>query len=637
MGEHGISTERDDARLRDFVKALLEDVRALERMLAEDMIESGVRRIGAEQEFFLVDSSFQPANVATEVLGRLGDGRFTTELGRFNFEANLTPLELGGDCLTRMEGELATLTERAREAARAEGARVALCGILPTLAKRHLGLESMTPKERYAQLNRTMIELRGGEFKTLIKGVDELRTTHDNVMLEACNTSFQIHFQVGSGEFARLYNLAQLVTAPVLAAAVNSPVLLQRRLWHETRVALFQQSLDTRSETHAQRGSRQRVTFGSAWVQDSVLEIFREDIARFRALIAIDVDGSPLAALDRGEVPALRALCLHNGTVYRWNRPCYGTTAGRPHLRIENRVLPAGPTITDEFANAAFYFGLMCALDGEYGDVRKVMAFDDAKANFLAAARYGLKARFTWTGGAVVNADELILRTLLPLAERGLIERGLDRADVERYLGILRARVESGRTGAQWALDSLAGMNGNGRADERFRALAAAMVANQENGRCVHEWPAAELEQDTTERDAYHTVGQVMTSDIFSVHPEDIVDLAASLMEWEHIRHVPVEDREGRLVGLVSHRALLRMLARDAQGGGRPIAVREVMRADPVTATPETTTLEAIELMRAHKVGCLPVVQGDKLVGIVTERDFIEVSARLLDRWLRDG
>ena len=279
-----------------------------------------------------------------------------------------------------MERTLNALLGRAQEEAAKLGASVALCGILPTLDRRHLGMEWMTPIPRYRALNDAMSELRGGEFRTLIKGLDELQATHDNVMFEACNTSFQVHFQVGVDEFARLYNLAQVVTAPVLAVAVNSPLFLQHRLWHETRVALFQQSLDVRSAAHTQRGTRQRVSFGDGWVRDSVLEIYREDVGRFRVLLAAELEESPLALLDRGEIPKLKALCLHNGTVYRWNRPCYGVADGVPHLRIENRVLPSGPTPLDEVANAAFYFGLMLSLGDAYEDISQAISSTTPRA-----------------------------------------------------------------------------------------------------------------------------------------------------------------------------------------------------------------------------------------------------------------
>ncbi len=636
MGEHEIHEGVDNENLRAFMRALLEDVRALETMIDREMIETGVRRIGAEQELFLVDRSFAPANRALSILEKLDRSHFTTELGLFNLEANLPPLVLDGDCLARMEALLDQFLNEAREAAATEGVGVVMTGILPTLEKKNLGLDSMTPIPRFYQLNHVMRELRGGEFRTLIKGLDELQTTHDNVMLEACNTSFQVHFQVAPQEFAHLYNLAQVVTAPVLAAAVNSPVLLRHRLWHETRVALFQQSLDTRSEAHTQRGGRMRVSFGDDWVRESVMEIFREDVARFRVLIATELEESPLEEIERGRVPSLKALRLHNGTVYRWNRPCYGVADGVPHIRIENRVLPAGPSVVDEVANAAFYFGLMCALADEYGDVSKAMAFDDAKQNFMAAARYGLNARLDWIGGRSVGADELIGKHLAPLAREGLLAHGLASADIDRYIGVIEERVASGRTGAQWFLDSLEGMGQQGSADERYRALTSVTLENQKTGEPVHRWKLATIQGTDDIRASYRTVGQLMTGDLFTVHPEDLVDLAASVMDWEHLRHVPVEDERGKLVGLITHRQLLRMVGGGQREDGRAVAVREIMRKDPVTVGPETSTLDAIALMREKKVGCLPVVQGERLVGIVTEGDLMEVAAKLLDRWLRE-
>ncbi|MFT7671551.1 MAG: hypothetical protein ACI8X5_004272, partial [Planctomycetota bacterium] len=409
MGEHDIANQPNAEAQRGFVRALLEDVQALERMIDEDLIEKGIRRIGAEQEMFLVDSSMRPLCASEDILGVLDDGAFTTELAQFNLEANLLPQILGGSCLSQMEGELNGYLAQVRDAAEKFDAKALLIGILPTLAREHLGLDHMTPDPRYFELNRSMSELCNGEFNTLIKGLDELKVTHDNVMLEACNTSFQIHFQVGAKEFAPLYNIAQAATAPVLAAAVNSPLLLRHRLWHETRVALFQQSLDSRSKAQKERGGAQRVRFGDRWINDSVLEIFRDDIARFRALIRGREEESPLEKLDRGEMPKLSALCLHNGTVYRWNRPCYGVKDNIAHLRIENRVLPAGPTVVDEVANAAFFYGLMSSLGEEYGAIEKCMAFDDARGNFMAASRYGLKATLAWRNGKEYRADTLIL------------------------------------------------------------------------------------------------------------------------------------------------------------------------------------------------------------------------------------
>ncbi|MCA9707276.1 MAG: CBS domain-containing protein [Myxococcales bacterium] len=634
MGEHDIEEQGNDRSRRVFVKTLLDDVNTLEEMLEREMFETGVRRIGAEQEMFLVDRTMGPAPVAMELLERAHDERLTTELARFNLEANLTPHVFGSDCLRQLERELEEVVGKARVAANECDADVLLVGILPTLRKSDLGLDNMCPIPRYHVLNRAMTKLRGGDFHIVIKGLDELETTHDNVMLESCNTSFQIHFQVAPREFARLYNVAQAVTAPVLAAAVNSPVLLGRRLWAETRVALFQRSVDARSSHHQARGLRPRVSFGDHWVRDSVLDIFREDIALFRVVLGQDEYQSSRAELVAGRVPKLQALRLHNGTVYRWNRACFGTAEGKAHLRIENRVLPAGPSIVDEVANAAFYFGLMSAVTSEYEDIAKVMDFDDAKGNFFSAARHGLEAQFRWVG-ETYTASALILDRLLPLAREGLRRSQIDEEDVARYLDIIEERVRSQNTGSTWALRSLAGMAPQTSLDQRHRRIAKAMLERQYEGTPVHTWEPARVERDDAWREAYRTVGQIMSTHLLTVRPEDLVDLAASMMDWEKIRHVPVEDDEGRLVGLVSHRALLRLVAR-GQGGNEPVAVKDIMRRDPVQVSPQTPTVEAMKLMRDRAVGSLPVVEDGKLVGIVTEHDLIAVSAKLLERFLAE-
>lgn len=637
MGEHNIDLEQDEGRLRAYMKALLNDLRALEQMLEGGLIESGTRRIGAEQEMFLVDRDLRPAPLATEVLERTRDPRLTTEIARFNLEANLTPQGLSGSCFRQMEQELEELVSLTRRAAREMEAEVLLAGILPTLEQSDLTLENMTPNPRYYELNRVIGQMRGGPLSIHIKGLDELQIMHDNVMMESCNTSFQVHLQVGPEEFAPLYNMAQAITAPVLAAAVNSPVLFGHRLWQETRLALFQHSTDLRSRAYQARSHPTRVGFGESWLKDSVLELLREQVTRFRTIMVKEFAEDSLDALERGEIPQLSALRLHNGTVWPWNRACYGISEGRAHLRIENRALPSGPTILDEMANAAFFIGLMSSLPEEYGEISKLMTFDDAKANFFAAARHGLQAQFTWTRGKNYGAGELILEHLLPLARRGLKERGVEAADIERYLGTIEERVRSGQTGSQWMLRSLNLMSGSGTRDIRHRTLTADILAQQQTGEPVHRWPLNTSKCGLSDwRRSYQTVGQFMSTDLFTVRPDDLVDLAASMMQWKHVRHVPVEDDEGRLVGLVSHRNLLRLLACGThRGEGGQVIVRNIMKPDPVRVGPETPTLEAIEVMRRHNVGCLPVVKDEHLIGIVTAYDFLAVSARLFEEQLR--
>jgi CBS domain-containing protein/gamma-glutamyl:cysteine ligase YbdK (ATP-grasp superfamily) len=636
MGEHNVSTEHDSRQAHAFMKALLADVAALEQMIEIGRIESGVRRIGAEQEMFLLDRAMRPAPVALEVLKNADDRRLTTELGKFNLEANLSPRPLAGRGLREMEEELSELITIARRAAQVCNADVLLTGILPTIRQSDLTLDNLAPIPRYHELNRALNQLRGGAFSIHIKGVDELHATHDNLMFESCCCSFQVHLQVGPEEFARLYNLAQAISAPLIAVAANSPLLVGHRLWHETRVALFQHSNDERSSTRQARSHPPRASFGDSWIKESVIEIFREEIARFRVVLTRQIDEDPLALLARGELPELTALRLHNGTVWRWNRPCYGVNDGIAHLRIEHRPMPSGPTIIDEMANAALFYGLMTALPSEYGEIEKLMTFDEVKSNFFAAARYGLKTQLTWVRGGDYPAATLILEHLLPMAREGLKQAGVNSEDSNRYLDIIEQRVERDQTGALWSLRSLAAMDKHGTRESCHRALTEAMLEQQESGAPVSRWALAKLGGSDDWRKSYRTVAQLMSTDLFTVRPDDLVDLAASVMNWRHIRHVPVEDDEGRLVGLISHRDLLRLLTEGLLArNGETVTVKEIMKRDLVTVAPETPTLEALRMMRRCKVGCLPVIENGRLAGIITTHDFLSLSAEIIEERLQ--
>lgn len=637
MGTMDVASAQDNDRQRTFMKALLNDVRALEHMLREGMIETGVRRIGVEQEMFLIDKQFRPAPISMQVLDILKDKDFTTELGAFNLEFNLDTQVFEGSCLHAVEEDLDRHLAKARAAAQSMDHDVMLVGILPTIRKSDLGLENMTPVPRYFEINEALMRLRGGPWEFRITGTDELIVKHDSVMTEACNASFQVHFQVGDGEFARLYNNAQLITAPVLAAAVNSPVLFGKRLWRETRIALFQQSVDTRASQDYMRELSPRVSFGNSWVKSSVLEIYREDIMRFRTLLAVDVDVDPFEEIRQGVAPALKALRLHNGTVYRWNRACYGISDGKPHLRIENRVFPSGPTILDEMANAAFWFGLMGGITHKYDDITKLMDFDEARANFISAARLGLGAQFTWLDNRMIPAQHLILDELLPLAEEGLRLKKIDEKDIKRYLSVIEGRMKANQTGAGWQLRSLGNMKHRGTGSERLTALTAAMHRRQESGKPVHEWDLATLEEGGGWKQNYLRVEQYMSTDLVTVNQDEVVDLVASLMDWYRIRHVLVEDNEHRLVGIVSHRSVLRLVAQGLSSNDtRMMPVSSIMTSNPISVRPETTTWDAITTMRREKVAALPIVREGRLVGLVTERDFMEIAGMLVEEKLKE-
>ncbi len=628
--------QADAAELREFMKRLLRDIRALEKMLEEGLVETGVRRIGAEQELFIVDEAYQAAPKALEILNELDDPTFTTELGLFNIEFNCDAVQFGGDCLSQMEEQLVVNLAKAREAAAKVDSDVVMTGILPTLKLSDLKLDNMTPNPRYFALNDALCRLRGDSYSFHIKGADDFMVQHDNVMLESCNTSFQVHFQCGPEEFARLYNVAQMVTAPLVAIGNNSPLLFGKRLWRETRIALFQQSIDTRG--HNRRDKLARVSFGHRWLDDSVLEIFKDDAARFRVLINTESDDDPFEALADGRAPSLPALRLHNGTIYRWNRACYGISDNKPHLRIEMRALPSGPTVLDEMANAAFWFGLMIAVADEHPDVRTAMEFDDAKSNFLAAARQGLGAPIKWTDGKTTSANELITKRLLPMAREGLLNRGLNSDDVSRYLDVIEARTETQRTGSQWALTSFNAMKTSRRSkSERLSSLVAATISRQRTGAPVHTWSPVEHNEGASWKNNFLHVGQFMTTDLYTVNEDELVDLVVSVMDWQQVRHVPVEDSEDRLVGIVTYLTILRYLNSDGPDADvdRSIPVREIMQDEVITVSPDTLTLDAIQLMREKRVSCLPVVESGRLVGMITEKDFLEISQELMEEQLK--
>ena len=617
------------AALRRFEQRLFRDLRTLESLIREGRIEEGVYRVGVEQEMFLIGEAHRPASKAMEVLEELGDRRFTTELAKFNLEANLDPLPLAGDLLSRMEASLEEVLTKASEAARRVGVDVCLTGILPTLRFSDTTLDHLTPLPRYRVLNEALSRLRGGKpYSIHLTGGDELHATHDNVMLEALNASFQIHLQVGAREFSRLYNLAQLVAAPILACSPNSPLLFGRRLWRETRIGLFQQSIDTRG---AQPNARRRVargSFGQAWVTGGVMEILRENVAHHPVLLDAGGEDEP-----DEDPPRLSALQLHNGTVWRWNRPCYGVTDGEPHLRIESRYLPSGPTIPDEVANAALWLGLMSHFAGEGVDPAESMPFVDAAENFFAASRLGLQAEMTWLDRRHWRIRDLLGEELLPRARKGLARKKVSAADVDHYIGIIEERVESGQSGSTWILRAHRAMQNAVSDAERLSAITGAMRRQQGEGVPVARWEMPRLSDSGGWKHHYLRVEQFMVQDVRTVHPEESVRRAAIIMDWGRIRHVPVEE-EDRLVGLVSYRSIIRLVAESRLEEDELLPVRKVMKPDPITIPPSMLSVDAIRLMNEKGIGALPVVKDGRLVGIVTEHDFTLIARGLLEEKL---
>lgn len=630
MGENKVSALDDAQAKEQFIDHLLKDIKALNKMLDDDMFESGITRIGVEQEMCLVDSEWRPAPINLEFLKKIDDDHFTTELARFNAELNMDPQLFTGSCLSDMEKNIRAQLLRAEKVLEEMDAKLFLTGILPTIKNTDLGSHSMTPIPRYKALNKMMKQYRGGEFEFRIEGTDELITKHNTVMFESANTSFQVHYQVDANDFPCKYNWTQVISAPLLAVATNSPLFFGKRLWRETRIALFQQAIDIRQSKEILRERTPRVNFGTGWVNKSIIEVYQEDIIRYKILLSNKIRNDSLEQLERGETPTLDALNVHNGTIYKWNRPCLGLTSEKPHIRIENRLLPAGPSLVDQVANSAFWLGMMHNIPPEYCEMARVMEFDDAKANLLKVARLGMDVNLRWLDGNKYPAKEIVLRELLPIAREGLEIAKVDQEDIDKYLGIIEERTATGRTGSQWFLDSYNKLRKEGSKDEALVATTAANYKRQRAGDPVHTWDLATLSEAGSWINFYSRIDQIMSTDLFAVNEDDYVDLVLSIMDWKKVRHVPVENSEGELVGLITSGLLVNYLFTNREKTIERVSIRDIMIKKPHYVKPETLTKDALKLMKDEKVGCLPVVRNKKLVGIVTEHDFVDVSHQLL-------
>jgi len=479
-------TREDRARYRQKVRRCL-DVFA--EMLRESRFAVERPLTGLEIELNLVDEQAEPAMRNTAALAAIADPAFQTELGQFNIEINVAPRQLAGSGFADFEADVRASLNAAEQQARTIGAHLVMIGILPTLRREHLTLSAISASPRYALLNEQIFAARGEDLQIRIDGVERLAVTADTVAPEAACTSTQFHLQVSPAEFAAYWNAAQAIAGVQVAVGANSPFLLGKQLWQETRIPLFEQATDTRPEEIKAQGVRPRVWFGERWIT-SVFDLFEENVRYFPALLPICSDEDPEQTLARGDIPELSELRLHNGTVYRWNRPVYDVVRGRPHLRVENRVLPAGPTVVDTIANGAFYFGLVRALAEQDRPLWSQMSFSAAEENFHTAARHGLSAHLYWPGLGYLPVAELVLRRLLPLAYQGLDRFGVAVAERDRLLGIIERRVTAGANGATWQAATLQRLEAGDDLDrfgalrETLRRYIACMHANLP----VHEW-----------------------------------------------------------------------------------------------------------------------------------------------------
>jgi gamma-glutamyl:cysteine ligase YbdK (ATP-grasp superfamily) len=464
---------------------------ALAWMLRERRFEVSPSRVGLEIELDLVGGQMAPSMCNAQVLAAITDPAWGTELGQFNLEVNVPPRQLSGNALAELEQQVRASLNAADQKAQGTGSRMVMIGILPTLGEQHMSESTLSANARYRVLNEQIFAARGEDMRIQIEGAEQLLTYADSITPEAACTSVQLHVQVSPDDFASYWNAAQAIAGVQVALAANSPFLFGRQLWHETRITLFQQATDARSEELKRQGVRPRVWFGERWIT-SVLDLFKENVEFFPALLPICDDEEPLAALERGVIPQLGEMSLHNGTIYRWNRPVYAVANGRPHLRVENRVLPAGPSVADILANAAFYYGLVRALAEEQNPVWTEMSFAAAAGNLREAARYGMDGRLLWPGLGAMPAAELVVRHLLPLAREGLRRWDVNSGSADRLLDIIEQRCRTGQTGAAWQIDTVAALTRNGADRQQALSLMTERyIEHMHANEPVHTWPVS--------------------------------------------------------------------------------------------------------------------------------------------------
>lgn len=470
MGEDIGKTRFSKKDFRAFAKRLKDESELLEVWFSKSSFAKTGRSAGSELEACLTDENFDPAPKNPEFLDALNNPYVVHELSLFNIEFNSEPVELEGKALSKLHDELALTWGSAQKKAAQMGLRIFMIGILPTLESRHLVRKHMSKSKRYKAINRQILRLRKGKPILLkIRQNEGIESTHTDVMLEAAATSFQIHLKVAPEVSHRYYNVAKIVAAPMVGVSANSPFLFGRSLWAETRIPLFEKAVSVGKWDYCER-----VTFGVRYLENSLYGVFKANRQRYPVILPLLFDDGP---------EKMSHTRLHNGTIWRWTRPIIGFEEnGTPHLRIEHRVTPAGPSIPDMIANQAFFYGLSHMLVKEMPDLVWDIPFADARDNFYQAARHSLEAPVVWKEKKYLLRD-LILNRLLPLAEQGLKELAIDQADIATYLGIIRKRAESGRTGSAWQRAFMK------RADNDIKALCAAYFENQESGKPVHEWP----------------------------------------------------------------------------------------------------------------------------------------------------
>lgn len=473
----GQEINEDRFTRRDFDhyhQQLTEETRLLAQWFAENRFKACEPMAGIELEAWLVDQDYLPAPKNAQFLQALNSPLVSPELATFNVEFNLDPQKVQGNVLSYMTAELEKNWQQARDVANSMDTDLTMIGILPTVENRHLVMENLSAMNRYVALNHEILRQRKGRPLRLdIHGKDILRAEHMDVMLESATTSFQIHLQVSPEQSVRAYNASLIISSPLVAVSANSPFLFGKDLWAETRIPLFEQSVEVGGYDGGAQGPLHRVSFGSDYVRHSLMEVFQENLDHYPVLLPTTFD-TPVETMEH--------LRLHNGTLWRWNRPLIGFENGEPFLRLEQRVVPAGPTVIDSFANAAFYYGMTQALIDMETSPESLLGFAQARDNFYHCAQDGLDAHMVWLDGQKHQVQWLLLKKLIPLAYTGLDKLGISHSDASRYLGIIESRVNNACNGAAWQRAFVA-KHGND-----MKSLLAAYMERQQTNAPVHEW-----------------------------------------------------------------------------------------------------------------------------------------------------
>ena len=623
MGSHAVTAIKTQKNRKDFVHHLLNDIEALEYMIKNDLFENGIQRVGVEQELCIVDKDYRPSTNALEILNKINDIHYTTELALFNLEINLDPCELKDTCFSDIEKQLIALLEKGyKVAAETDNNKIILTGIIPTLRKKDLIFKNVTPFKRYKTLNKVLKKIRGDDFKLHILGIDELILKHESILFEACNTSFQVHLQVSPEDIIDKYNWSQAIAGPMLSIMTNSPILLGKELWSETRIALFQQSIDLRNVSHISREQKPRVSFGNSWIKDSILELFTDDISRYPPIVSSKFEENSIESVKKGIMPKLKALNLHNGTLYKWNRLCYGVHENTAHLRIENRYIPSGPSVKDEIANALLWVGVMQGMPEKYQNIWKKMSFHDARGNFINAARTGINTYFNWFDKGI-SAKKLLENILIPMAKEGLLKSKINESEINYYLGIIQKRIDTSTTGSKWIIRNKRKLREKVSKYESNVILTEHIYRNQISNKVISEWNSVDFYENKSDK-KYNKLYKIMSTSIFVVHENDLIKLALKIMEWKQINHIPVVNKRNKIVGVIEKKQLdeLDFSSKKVLN----MVAKNIMNKDFDVAHPEMSYKKSKELIINTKNTCVAVITEDKLVGIFTKSDLERIE-----------